>query len=131
MGLVRNLKKRLSDWGTKILIELSYQYIIQRAKQTSKKQDNSLSTECLQNNLTTEHQSTTIVTSSPDTLEKTIMDVKTTEDLVSHVRNWSIDRMEQAEMVGDKIALYAEFEEWIEIEDEEQCEIITFDNDDQ
>ena len=59
------------------------------------------------------------------------MDVKTTEDLVSHVRNWSIDRMEQAEMVGDKIALYAEFEEWIEIEDEEQCEIITFDNDDQ
>ena len=59
------------------------------------------------------------------------MDVKTTEDLVSHVRNWSIDRMEQAEMVGDKIALYAEFEEWIESEDEEQCEIITFDNDDQ
>ena len=131
MGLVRNLKKRLSDWGTKILIELSYQYIIQRAKQTSKKQDNSLSTEFSQKRLTTGLPRTTIVTSSPDTLEKTIMDVKTTEDLVSHVRNWSIDRMEQAEMVGDKIALYAEFEEWIEIEDEEQCEIITFDNDDQ
>ena len=131
MGLVRNLKKRLSDWGTKILIELSYQYIIQRAKQTSKKQDNSLSSEFSQKRLTTGLPRTTIVTSSPDTLEKTIMDVKTTEDLVSHVRNWSIDRMEQAEMVGDKIALYAEFEEWIEIEDEEQCEIITFDNDDQ
>ena len=131
MGLVRNLKKRLSDWGTKILIELSYQYKIQRAKQTSKKQDNSLSTEFSQKRLTTGLPRTTIVTSSPDTLEKTIMDVKTTEDLVSHVRNWSIDRMEQAEMVGDKIALYAEFEEWIEIEDEEQCEIITFDNDDQ
>ena len=131
MGLVRNLKKRLSDWGTKILIELSYQYIIQRAKQTSMKQDNSLSTEFSQKRLTTGLPRTTIETSSPDTLEKTIMDVKTTEDLVSHVRNWSIDRMEQAEMVGDKIALYAEFEEWIEIEDEEQCEIITFDNDDQ
>ena len=131
MGLVRNLKKRLSDWGTKILIELSYHYIIQRAKQTSKKQDNSLSTEFSQKRLTTGLPRTTIVTSSPDTLEKTTMDVKTTEDLVSHVRDWSIDRMEQAEMVGDKIALYAEFEEWIEIEDEEQCEVITFDHDNQ
>ena len=28
-------------------------------------------------------------------------------------------------MVGDKIALYAEFEEWIEIEDEEDLEIIS------
>ena len=131
MGLVRNLKKRLSEWVDITLAELCSAYIKQLAKQTSKKQDNSLSTEFSQKRLTTGLPRTTIVTSSPDTLEKTIMDVKTTEDLVSHVRNWSIDRMEQAEMVGDKIALYAEFEEWIEIEDEEQCEIITFDNDDQ
>ena len=50
-----------------------------------------------------------------------------TEDIVAHVRDWSIDKIEEAEMVGDKIALYAEFEEWIEIEDEGDLEIISLD----
>ena len=54
------------------------------------------------------------------------MDQVMTEDIVSHVRDWSIDKIEKAVLVGDKIALYAEFEEWIEIdEDENDLEIIS------
>ena len=53
------------------------------------------------------------------------MDQVMTEDIVAHIREWSIDKMESATLVGDKIALYAEFEEWIEIEDEEDLEIIS------
>jgi hypothetical protein len=34
MGLVRNLKKTLKNLAEKILVELSYHYIKQRAKQT-------------------------------------------------------------------------------------------------
>ena len=54
------------------------------------------------------------------------MDQVMTEDIVAHVREWSIDKIEEAVLVGDKIALYAEFEEWIEIdEDENDLEIIS------
>ena len=54
------------------------------------------------------------------------MDQVMTEDIVAHVRDWSVDRLEQAELVGDKIALYAEFEEWIEIEDgDDDLEIVS------
>ena len=53
------------------------------------------------------------------------MDQVMTEDIIAHIREWSIDKMESAELVGDKIALYSEFEEWIEIEDEEDLEIIS------
>ena len=55
------------------------------------------------------------------------MDQVMTEDIISHIRDWSIDKIEEAELVGDKIALYAEFEEWIEIEDEGDLEIISID----
>ena len=48
-----------------------------------------------------------------------------TEDIVAHVRDWSIDKIEDATLVGDKIALYAEFEEWIEIDDEGDLEIVS------
>ena len=124
MGLVQNLKKKLGRLAEKILVELSYHYIIQRAKQTSRKPDNSLHTEFLQSNLTTEHRSTIIATSSQDTSEKTIMGM-TTDDIVAHTREWAIDKIEEAELCGDKIALYAEFEEWIEIEDQDDCEVIS------
>ena len=53
------------------------------------------------------------------------MDQVMTEDIVSHVRDWSIDKIEDATLVGDKIALYAEFEEWIEIEEEGELEVIS------
>jgi hypothetical protein len=71
------------------------------------------------------HQDTIIAISSQDISEKITMDQVMTEDIVAHIRDWSIDKMESTELVGDKIALYAEFEEWIEIEDEGDLEIVS------
>ena len=51
-----------------------------------------------------------------------------TEDIVAHVREWSIDKMESAELVGDKIALYAEFEDWIELEDKDEIEYMALED---
>ena len=129
MGLVQNLKKKLGKWAEKILVELSYHYIIQKAKQTTKKQDNYLLTKSLPNNLTMGHLHTTIVTSYPDTSEKTIMELNTTEDIVAYVREWAIDKIEESELCGDKIALYAEFGDWIDMEEEDDCEIISLEPD--
>ena len=53
------------------------------------------------------------------------MELKTTEDLLAHNRDWAIDRLESTELVGDKIALYAEFEDWIELDDVDNIEIIS------
>ena len=125
MGLVRNLKKRFNNWVDITLAELCSAYIKQLAKQTSKKHDNSLSTEFSQKLLTTGLPRTTIVTSSPDILEKTTMELKTTDDIVAHIRDWSIDKVESAKSIGNKDAIYKEFEEWIEIEDENELEIIS------
>ena len=130
MGLLRNLKKRFNNWVDVTLAELSSAYIKQLAKQTTKKRNNSSQTMSSLNPLTTERRSTTIVTYSPDTSEKIIMKLDTTDQIVDHVRDWSIDKIENAELVGDKIALYAEFEEWIEIEDEGDVEIISLTNED-
>ena len=49
----------------------------------------------------------------------------TTDDIVAHTREWAIDKIEDAELCGDKIALYAEFEDWIEIDDVDNIEIIS------
>ena len=125
MGLVQNLKKKFNNWVDITLAELCSAYIKQRPKQTMKKRSNSSSTESSLNPLTTEHQSTTIVTSSLDTSEKTIMKLDTTDKVVDHVREWSVDKIEEAELVGDKIALYAEFEEWIELDDVGEIEIVS------
>jgi hypothetical protein len=119
MGLVRNLKKTLTNWAEKILVELSYHYIKQRAKQTLRRPDDSSTTMSLQNPLTTESQHSTIATSSTGTSEKIIMET-TTEDIVAHVREWSLDRA--ADMSIDKEdarAILAEFYEWIEPEGDE------------
>ena len=129
MGLVQNLKRKLGGWAEKILVELSYHYILQKAKQTTKKQGNYLLTKSLPNNLTMGHLHTTIVTSSHDTSEKTIMELNTTEDIVAYVREWAIDKIEDAELCGDKIALYAEFGDWIDMEEEDDCEIISLEPD--
>ncbi len=128
MGLVQNLKKKLNGWVDRVLAELSSAYIKQLAKQTSRKQDNCSSMESLPNHLTTVHQDTIIATSSQGTSEKTIMGM-TTDDIVAHTREWAIDKIEEAELCGDKIALYAEFEEWIEIEEQDECEIISLEPD--
>ena len=130
MGLLRNLRKKFNNWVDITLAELCSAYIKQLAKQTSKKRDNCSSMESLQSNLTMVHQDTIIAISSQDISEKITMDQVMTEDIVAHIRDWSIDKMESAELVGDKIALYAEFEEWIEIEDEGDVEIISLTNED-
>ena len=130
MGLVQNLKKKFNNWVDITLAELCSAYIKQLAKQTTKKRDNSLPITSSQKHLTTDRQSTTIVTSSQDTSEKIIMKLDTTDEVVAHVREWSIDKIEDAELTGDKIALYAEFEEWIELDDIEELEIMSLEPDD-
>ena len=126
MGLLKNLRKKFNNWVDITLAELCSAYIKQLAKQTSKRQDNSSSMESLPNSLTMVHPDTIIAISSQDISEKITMDQVMTEDIVAHVREWSIDKIEEAVLVGDKIALYAEFEEWIEIdEDENDLEIIS------
>ena len=125
MGRLQNLKKKFNDWVDITLAELCSAYITQLAKQTSKKRNNSLLKASSPSHLTTEHRSTTIVTSSQDTSEKTIMRLDKTDEIVDNVRDWAVDKMANAELVGDKIALYAEFEEWIELDDEDSIEIIS------
>ena len=53
------------------------------------------------------------------------MKLDKTDDIVDQVRDWSVDKIESTELVGDKIALYAEFEEWIELDDETAIEILS------
>ena len=117
MGLVQNLKKKFNRWVDITLAELCSAYIKQLAKQTTKKRSNSLSTECLRNNLTTEHRSTTIVTSSQDTSEKIIMELDKTDEVVAQVREWSMDRLDSDIPMEDARAIYAEFEEWIDLDE--------------
>jgi hypothetical protein len=125
MGLVQNLKKTLSNLVEKILVELSYHYIKQRAKQTSKRPDNYSSMEFSLNPLTAEDQRSIIATSSTGTSEKTIM--METEDIVAHVRGWSLDRAADMSIPkGDARAILAEFYEWIEPETPE-LEIVSLD----
>ena len=128
MGLAQNLKKILSDWVDKTLVALSSAYIKQLAKQTLKKQDNSLSTESLPNPLTQEDLHTTIVTSSAGTSEKTTM--METEQIVSEVRQWAIDKVQEyngkgIERIYDQLAIMGEFAEWFDPEDD--LEVISLD----
>ena len=44
---------------------------------------------------------------------------QTTDDIVAGIREWSIDMVEKADSIGAKDAIYKEFEEWIEIEDDD------------
>ena len=124
MGLVRNLKKTLTNWAEKILVELSYHYIKQRAKQTLRRPDDSFSTTYLPKPLTAETQRSTIATSSTGTSEKITMET-TTEDIVAHIRSWSLDRAADMSVPkGDARAILAEFYEWIE-PDGDELEIVS------
>ena len=112
----------------RILRALFYLYIKQRAKQTLKRPDNSSSTMSSQNHLTAESLGTTIATSSTGTSEKIIMNA-TTEDIVAHVRTWSLDRAaDKSISETDARAILAEFYEWIEPEDDE-LEIVSLEDD--
>jgi len=119
MDLARNLKKILLSLANKISVETSYPYTEQKEKQTTKKQDNSLSTTSSQNPLTPEDQDGTIQMYCQDTSEKTTMNA-TTEDIVSHIRKWSIGRVaDKSVLREDARAVLEEFYEWIEPEDDE------------
>ena len=53
------------------------------------------------------------------------MKLDETDKIIAHNREWAIDKVESAELVGDKIALSAEFEDWIELDDVDNIEIIS------
>jgi hypothetical protein len=79
--------------------------------------------------LTTEPQGTTIATSLTDTSEKIIMEA-TTEDIVAHVREWSLERVADKSISRENArAILAEFYEWIEPEDDE-LEIVSLEPED-
>ena len=129
MGLVQNLKKILTESGKIILQGLLFHYIKQRAKQTSERPVNSSKMMSSQNPLTQENQHSTIATSSEGSTEKIIM-TATTEDIVAHVREWSLDRAANMDVDKDDArAILAEFYEWIEPEDDE-LEIVSLDPED-
>ena len=51
--------------------------------------------------------------------------MRETDEIVSHVRQWAKQKLEDAVTIGEKDALYREFEEWIELQDEDECDIIS------
>ena len=58
------------------------------------------------------------------------MKLDSTDEIIAYTREWAINKVESTELVGDKIALYAEFEDWIELEErdgDEDIEIISLD----
>jgi len=123
MGLVQNLKKRLNNWVDKTLAELSSAYIKQLAKQTMKRRDNSSKTMSSLKPWVMEHQHTTTATSFPDISKRTTLEE--TEEVVAHITQWAKKKLEDAVTIGEKDALYREFEEWIELHDEDECDIIS------
>ena len=123
MGLVQNLKKKLNNWVDRTLAELSSAYITQLAKQTTKKRNNSLVEEFSQSPSVMEHQPTTTVTSFQDTSER--ITLEQTDEVVAHITQWAKKKLEDAVTIGEKDALYREFEEWIELQDEDECDIIS------
>ena len=123
MGLVQNLRKKFSNWVDRTLAELSSAYITQLAKQTTKKQDNSSATTSSQKPWTMEHQHTTTATASPDTSKR--ITLEETDEVVAHITQWAKKKLEDAVTIGEKDALYREFEEWIELQDEDECDIIS------
>mgnify|MGYP000343730247 CR=1 FL=1 len=126
MGLVRNLKKILSNMVDKVLAELCYLYILQKAEQTTKRQGNYLITKSLQNPLTTGPRSTIIATSSQGTSEKIIMDL-TTEEIVVGIREWTLDRMDNTNHENAQ-AIYEEFAEWIDLDNVDSVDIMSIEN---
>ena len=120
MGLVRNLRKTLSNTASRILAELFSAFIRRRAKLILKKQDNSSTTTSSPKSLTQESQGTTIATSSAGTTERITMEEVTTEQLVEGIRTWALDRFNiECLPIGDCRSLYEEFAEWLEPQGEE------------
>ena len=135
MGLVQNLKKIWKIMERGYLDGLSSPSIKQKEKPILKKPDNSLSTESLQKDLTTENQHSIIATSSTDTSEKITMNAKI--EPVKQVVDWSIDRIHQLSDISDiesqfdAVAIAEEFSEWINPEEgKKEIEYICLENQD-
>ena len=125
MDLVLNLKKKFNNWVDRTLAELCSAYIKQLARQTTKRRNSSLLTESLQNSLTLVNQSSIIATSSQDISEKITME-KTSDDLVVEAREWSMNKINSDIPMENVKAIYEEFQEWIDIdEDDEDLEILS------
>ena len=49
----------------------------------------------------------------------------TTDDIVAYTREWAINKVDESESIGAKDAIYKEFEEWIEVDpDDEDMELL-------
>ena len=48
----------------------------------------------------------------------------TTDDIVAYTREWAINKVDESESIGAKDAIYKEFEEWIEVDDKDDIEIM-------
>ena len=56
------------------------------------------------------------------------MEQKTTEDIVAHVRDWSIDKIDSDIHMENAKALHEEFDEWINIDDVDELEIVSLEH---
>ena len=113
--MLKNLVKR-------ILQELLFHYIKQRAKQTSKRRDNSSQTMSSRKHLTMEPQGSTIATSSTGTSEKIIMETQI--EPVVQIRDWAIERIRSIDDYDTALALVLEFEEWLDLEGKDEIDYL-------
>ena len=118
--MLKNLVKR-------ILQELLFHYIKQRAKQTSKRRDNSSQTMSSRKHLTMEPQGSTIATSSTGTSEKIIME--TTIEPVVQVRDWVVQKINDTDDYDNALALVAEFEEWLDVDGKDEIDYLCIETD--
>ena len=44
----------------------------------------------------------------------------TTDEMCAYLREWAIGKVDESESIGAKDAIYKEFEEWIEIDDNDE-----------
>ena len=51
--------------------------------------------------------------------------MKETDEVVAHIKQWATKKLEDAVTIGEKDAIYREFEEWIELQDDDECDIIS------
>ena len=129
MGLVLNLKKKLGSLVNLVLVELSCLYIKVKVKQTMKKQDNSSFKMSLQSRLTMESQHFTIATSSVDTIKRITME-KNSQEIITHILDWVINRMDsmdEVDQIYDKLSLIDEYYEWLNFDENQKFEVITLD----
>ncbi len=127
MDPARNLKKTFKNLVKKTLQEIFFHFTEQREKQISKRPDNSLSTMSSQNPLTTGSQPGIIVTSSLGTSEKIIMETQI--EPIVQVRDWAIERIRTAEDYDIALAIAGEFEEWLDLEGQDEISYLCLEED--